>query len=205
MAVPSVTLDTPKPSRLGNSVMGVLSGSVNVSSYDTSHPAVSAITGLFIGSGLLRVTPNGLSSSGYLIRWDKASNSFKAYVPGATTLTPAAAGAASAVTVGSSPFTYTSAAAWGEEILLDANGATSTFIVSRGGYSTGARTLTSLNGQSVVLFSGDTLALTYTVATPIMEKLPFAIPAAAEAAAEVEAANAANLGTFDFIAVGQIF
>lgn len=80
MAAPTVTLDYPKPARLGNTAMGVLSGSVDITSYDTAHPEVTAITGHFLPDGLLRVTPNGVSSSGdFLVAWDATSKSFLAY------------------------------------------------------------------------------------------------------------------------------
>ncbi len=79
MAVPAVTLDFPKPVRLGNSPMAVLAGSVNCTAYDTAHPAVTAITGHFRTSGKLRIVPEGLSSGGWLVQWDTASSSFKAY------------------------------------------------------------------------------------------------------------------------------
>jgi hypothetical protein len=79
MAAPAVTLDFPIAQRVGNRVCGLISGTVNITSYDTAHPAVPAITGLFKPSGKLRVSPVGVSSNGYAIRWDNATNSFKAY------------------------------------------------------------------------------------------------------------------------------
>jgi hypothetical protein len=79
MAVPAITLDFPIAQRVGNRVCGLISGSVNITSYDTAHPAVTALTGLFKPSGKLRVSPVGVSSNGYAIRWDNATNSFKAY------------------------------------------------------------------------------------------------------------------------------
>jgi hypothetical protein len=75
MAVPAVTLDFPIAQRVGNRVCGLISGSVNVTSYDTAHPALTALTGLFKPSGKLRVSPTGVSSNGYSIRWDNATNS----------------------------------------------------------------------------------------------------------------------------------
>jgi hypothetical protein len=88
MAAPTVALDYPKPARLGNTPMGVVSGLVTISSYDTAHPAVTAITGVFKPSGLLRVVPNGESSNGYTVRWDHATDSFKAYLPAGTVANP---------------------------------------------------------------------------------------------------------------------
>jgi hypothetical protein len=53
MAVPAITLDFPIAQRVGNRVCGLISGSANVTAYDTAHPAVAAITGLFKPSGKL--------------------------------------------------------------------------------------------------------------------------------------------------------
>jgi hypothetical protein len=79
MAVPAITLDFPIVQRVGNRPAGLISGSINVTAYDTAHPALTALTGLFKPSGKLRVTTTGVSSAGYSIRWDNATNSFKAY------------------------------------------------------------------------------------------------------------------------------
>lgn len=79
MAVPTVALDFPRPSRLGNTPMGLNSGLVTISSYDTAHPEVIAVTGQFLPGGKLRVAPNGLSSNGYMVFWDAVTKSFKAY------------------------------------------------------------------------------------------------------------------------------
>jgi hypothetical protein len=79
MAVPAVTLDFPIAQRVGNRVCGLISGSINVTAYDTAHPALTVLTGLFKPAGKLRVSPVGVSSNGFAIRWDNATNSFKAY------------------------------------------------------------------------------------------------------------------------------
>jgi hypothetical protein len=96
---------------------------------------------------------------------------------------------AAAVTVGTSPYTYTSgtsgpAAANGEMVSIGANGATATAAVTRSGGSqtTGTRTITSLAENEFVLMPGDTLLLTYTSATPTFQSFPFAAHNGAPAA-----------------------
>lgn len=79
MAAPAVTLDFPIAQRVGNRVCGLISGSVNVTSYDTAHPALTALTGLFKPSGKLRVCSTGTSTGGFSIGWDVATKSFKAF------------------------------------------------------------------------------------------------------------------------------
>ena len=84
MAAPPVTLDTPHAARVGNTQFGVAAGDVTVSSYDTAHPAVSAITGLFKSGGSVTVCPNGATNSGYIARWDDSTSSFILYTPAAS-------------------------------------------------------------------------------------------------------------------------
>lgn len=79
MAVPALTFDFPIQQRIGNRSSGLISGSVNVTSYDTAHPAVTALTGKFKPGGLLRVVCGGVSSGGFAVTWDKTTSSFKAY------------------------------------------------------------------------------------------------------------------------------
>lgn len=78
MAVPAVTLSTPKATRIGSLPLGVVFGSVNVTSYDTAHPALTALTGEFRSVTGLAVTA-GISSAGFAIAWDPVTRSFKAY------------------------------------------------------------------------------------------------------------------------------
>lgn len=104
MAAPTVTLDFLTPARLGNTGMGMICGTVNVSSYDTADPEVTDITGKFLSAISLRVCPNGLSSNGYMIVWNPTSKSFQAYRgavtvanPTMTTVTNAGTAAADAI------------------------------------------------------------------------------------------------------------
>lgn len=90
----------------------------------------------------------------------------------AGTVTVPSAGAAASISVTSSPFTYTSAADSGEQVVLDANGATATYVVGRGAYTSAAHTLTSAV-REITVFTGDTIVVTYSAATPNMEKMPF--------------------------------
>lgn len=88
MAVPAVTLDFPRVCRIGNTAMGILSGSVNVSAYDTADPEVTAITGKFKTGGKLRVCCNGLSSNGFSILWNPTTKSFQAFRAAVTVANP---------------------------------------------------------------------------------------------------------------------
>lgn len=80
MAAPTITLDTPRPARLGNTQFGVASGLMVMSSYDTAHPEVTSITGMFQSGSVARVCPDGISTGGYALTWDAATKSVKAYV-----------------------------------------------------------------------------------------------------------------------------
>ncbi|SRR5258706_9285133 len=78
MAVPTVTLAIRSPVRVGNTPIGVIHGSVTAASYDTAHPALTALTGKFrSATGLIVVA--GASSAGWAIQWDVATSSFKAF------------------------------------------------------------------------------------------------------------------------------
>ncbi len=102
MAAPTITLDTPRAARLGNTQFGIISGGMVMSSYDTAHPAVTAIAGQFKSGSQMRVMPDGVTTSGYALSWDNATSSFKAY----TTASGggALAEVASATVVGSAGF-----------------------------------------------------------------------------------------------------
>jgi hypothetical protein len=78
MAAPSVTFYDAKALRLGNTPIGILIGTVTVASYDTAHPALTALTGKFRTTTGLTVSA-GVSSGGWSISWDAATSSFKAY------------------------------------------------------------------------------------------------------------------------------
>ena len=144
----TVTLDTPKPGRLGNSPMGVLSGTCNLSNYNTTQSEITTITKAFLPNGKLRVVADGLSSNGYAVKWDTTAKAFKAYRVGTGTGT-----------------------------LTIASGTAATHPVG-------------VSGASGNLVSDTTYSGIGTVATA--------------AAALAEAANDINVGTFNFIVVGQL-
>lgn len=173
MAVPTTTLDVAAPARLGNTPMGVISGTVNVSSYDTAHPEVTAITGKFIAGGALRVCPNGLSSGGYMIQWDDTSKSFKAYRAAGTV---AAGTVTSTGTISSASISMTSAGTVTNPVGVSGAG-----LVLQGGT---ANVTSGITGS--VASTGTVGAQSFTVGSP------------------TEATASANVGTFDFIAVGRI-
>lgn len=78
---PTVVLDQP------HSVKGllpggwcILTGVCTVNPYSQTPIAIGAITGQFKPSGILRVVCDGVDASGlFLLRWDPASGTFKAY------------------------------------------------------------------------------------------------------------------------------
>jgi len=105
MAAPTIAFDQRKTVRLGTVPgFGLITGLVTMSSYDNTHPEVTALTGKVINKTVtLRVVPDGVSSNGYAIRWDDATLSFKAY--GSNGASPAAlAEAANTTNVGTFGF-----------------------------------------------------------------------------------------------------
>lgn len=78
----TVTLDFPKPGRLGNLPMGVISGTCNVTNYNSTLVELTTITKAFLPGGKLRVTPNGVSSLGFVIKWDSTGKAFRAFSTG---------------------------------------------------------------------------------------------------------------------------
>lgn len=93
MAAPAVTLDFPFAVRIGNTAMGILSGSVNITSYDDAHPEVTAITGHFKSGGLLRVVCDNVSDTPLFVSWDAVTKSFKVYTTAGTAPVESAAAA----------------------------------------------------------------------------------------------------------------
>lgn len=202
----TLTFDTPKAQRIGGiGAFGFVSGLATLSSYSQTKAALTALTGYFTPStALLRVAHGGMSSNDYVIRWDNTAQAFRAFESASLTPALAAPAAATSITVTSSPFSYTATAPG--TVLVGLNGATlASLSITRGAYgpsNLNLPTSTLLTGYHVE--TGDVLIATYTVATPTMEFLPAASFSATAAAVMAEAANAANVGTFDFIAIGQI-
>lgn len=144
----TVTLDAPKPGRLGNTPMGVLSGTCNLTNYNTTQAEITTITKAFLTGGKLRVVADGLSSLGYVCKWDTTAKAFKAYRQG---------------------------------------GGTGTITTSSGNPATHPLGVTGASGSLV----SDTI---YTGVTGVVTT----------GAALVEAASDTNIGTFNFIIVGQL-
>lgn len=203
-----LTFDTPKAVRVGGAgAFGIVSGLANLSVYDTAKTALAALTGLFVPStGLLRVVTDGTSSGGYSLRWDATSKAFRAYRSAAATgsLALAAPGAAVAITPPASTVAYTNTDAGPITVVI--TGGTSTHaVIGRTSGSFTSADIGTVNPLVVHLDVGDTLAVTYSVAGT-WTKLPYGIYGLTNSAAAVltEAAASANIGTFQFLAFGQI-
>lgn len=165
----TVTLDTPKPGRLGNTSMGVLSGTVNITNYNSTLVALTAITKAFLPGGKLTVVPNGISSNGFIPTWNAAGSSFRAYAAGSGTVTP------SGGSITASAPTITTATG---------NPATAPVGVVTGALAqtSGATGITGVQAPIIT----DTRTFT------------------ADAGALAQASNDVNVGSFTFIAVGQL-
>lgn len=74
----TVTLDFPHSQRIGNSAIGVMSGSCDLTNYNTTQSELTAITRKFRSGGILRVIGE-VSSNGYVIKWNGTSLAFEAY------------------------------------------------------------------------------------------------------------------------------
>lgn len=68
--------------QLAASPFGGMSGTITISSYSQTKVAYAALTGKF--KSLKRCIIDGISSNGYLCRWDTATNTVRAYIPGGT-------------------------------------------------------------------------------------------------------------------------
>jgi len=166
----TVTLDTPRPGRLGNTPMGVLSGTCNLTNYNSTLTAITAITKAFLPGGTLTVVPNGISSEGFIIAWDATGHAFRAY------------GTAGAdITVGSGTIT----AANPTLSTTSGNPATHPLGVVSGGAIVSDAAYTNITG----VIAG-AITDTRTLSTA--------------AGAIAQASNDTNVGTFTFLAIGQL-
>lgn len=198
----TVTLDPVKTKQIGASAFGMLCGQANLSSYSSSKTALTAITGLFMPSTTLFRVVGGVSSNGYTIRWDDTAQAFRAYGAAANTdsLSLAAAGAATAISLTGSPMTITNALAVPDDVTI--TGGTVTSITFNRGAFTSASLGTSGKFHREV---GDSLIVTYT-GSPTIESIPAAAYTISDtgAGALTEVANATNVGLIDFVAMGQM-
>jgi hypothetical protein len=128
--------------------MGVLSGTCNLSNYNQTLAEITTITKAFLTGGKLRVVADGLTSNGYVVKWDTTGKAFKAYRQGGGTGT-----------------------------LTIASGTATTHPVG-------------VSGAAGTLVSDTTYSGIGTVATT--------------GAALTEAASDTDIGTFNFIIVGQL-
>jgi hypothetical protein len=200
----TATLDPLKTNRIGTSPFGIIQGTINLSSYSQTKVAFSTLLGYFATGGLLRVIPNGLSSNGYVIKWDDTNQCFRAYQTAALTANIALAAAGSAVALTSATsVTFQHTATVPDEVVIS-GGTYSSITLNRGGYTT-----PNLSGKDIIIPRevSDVLSITFTSgAAPGVESLPRAAYTASSnsAAALTEVPNSTNVGTFDFIAVGQM-
>lgn len=164
----TVTLDTPRPGRLGSSPMGVLSGTCNLTNYNTTQAEITTITKAFKPDGKLRVVADGLSSNGYVVKWDVTAKAFKAYRAGAATVTPSGSITASAPTITTTTGTPATA-----PIGVESDALTQT---------AGASGITGVQAPTI------TDSRTFSAAAGALAQAP----------------NDTNIGTFNFIVVGQM-
>lgn len=73
----TITLDSTRAERISRN-LGILTGSCNITNYNTTLAALTDITGKF--TSVKQVLCDTVSTSGYHVRWISASSSFKAYV-----------------------------------------------------------------------------------------------------------------------------
>lgn len=85
----TVTLDSPTPGRLGNTPFGVIGGTCDLTNYNQTLAEITAITGMFLPGGKIRVIADTLTSNGYAVKWDTTGKAFKAYRTNTPLLTSA--------------------------------------------------------------------------------------------------------------------
>lgn len=96
----TVTSAQPKAAAIGQQKLGVFAGSVNITNYNQTNAAITAITGKF--RTVIAVVA-GITDEGYFLEWNAANTSFKAWK--ATGNAGAAEEVASDVDVGLAKFT----------------------------------------------------------------------------------------------------
>ena len=165
----TVVLDTPRPARLGNTPMGVLSGSCHVTNYNQTPVAISAITKAFLPGGKLTVVPNGISSGGFIMAWDAATTAFRAYGAVGT-----------GITVGSGTITASA-----PTITTGTNATTTAPVYVNSGALTETTGATGITGVQAPIIT-DTRGLSTATG------------------AIAQAASDQDLGTFTFLAIGQL-
>lgn len=74
----TVTLDLPKTKRIPGSGLGFMTGTVDVTNYNSTLAAITDITNRFKGS--VTVLLNSISDNGYWGHWVDASSSVKCFI-----------------------------------------------------------------------------------------------------------------------------
>lgn len=193
MAVYAVTvaLDQRSAAKFGNGGFKLLAGSANITNYNSTKPA-SSLVGEF--RTLLRVVCDGVSSNGYLVRWDATATAFKAFyptkaiTPTGTVAAPVFTGAAASLTATSSAPTITATGTHGARtVFLTAGGAVA---------SSDDATVTGITGvQAPTITCG-----AYTPAGT--NSAPAFTGAAVAGQAGTEVANDVAIGSVNFLAFG---
>lgn len=180
----TTTLDQVKAMRIGGSgPWGVVTGVCNLSNYNSTRAEITTITGQFISGGTLRIVPCSESSAGYRVVWDSASKAFKAF-------RTAASGAA--ITVSGTPLGSVAAPTVNIGSAAVGDGTAGIGIASGGtALVHSAAAVSGITGVQAPAFTGSNTVMSGGAAT-------------ITGAADGEAPNDTNIGTFAFIAVGQI-
>lgn len=77
----TVATQTKKPFPMPSGPpFGIVAGLITLSSTDNTATATLALTGLFATTGPLNVVCDGVSSLGYVPRWDATNHIFRAYL-----------------------------------------------------------------------------------------------------------------------------
>lgn len=75
----TVSLESRSSVRLQHSRLGVLFGKITVSNYNQTLAEITGVTNLFRGDPIVMLS--GISSNGYVTRWDPTGKAVKAYYP----------------------------------------------------------------------------------------------------------------------------
>lgn len=77
----TVTAQTKRPAYMdAGPPMGLIAGQATLTSSDNTATATPGLTGFFKPSGLLAVVCDGVSTTGYVVRWDFTNHIFRAYL-----------------------------------------------------------------------------------------------------------------------------
>jgi len=74
----STTDDLPRTERISEN-LGIMTGEVDIDNYNTTLAEITSITSKF--ESVLAVVVDGLSTNGYVVKWDRSNKSFKCFNP----------------------------------------------------------------------------------------------------------------------------